>query len=455
MRRVLVENCPPFAKHVLAGIEWSTTNAKDFKAARAELKTNGKEWLTLSSSNGATKETLNFGAVPKSTLPKQGNGISLGAWLANSMRKGAILALEQVHDQDNDAPVYWICLINDGQVIAGTDILVDDWETAEMMAQGEVEALGDDKIAYVGRNIHELEFIEDSEPYPSLSEILSKSAVVKAKFKNAESSRFTAIVAGVVIGVSLIGGGGYYALDSYLASSELADREERRRENQTQRAKDEYQRLLNKVAGLPNAHKSMNAVGRTVISPTETKIGGWELQKIECIDQSCLINYQNSDLTLPDVLRRGLGNHCDTLEVSADGVDAVCEKAFQAPPLAKGENSPLVQESDIIPLLLSDQEIRRLKAQFMTVAKLTSESAYAINDAIEYPFNGSRWLPEARVFKQGEWVVSFPIRYYSVILGLFGKQQGIALNEVSLNWGNQIVELKGIYVTGEGKGNEG
>lgn len=455
MRLISFDGQAPFVKHVLVDLEWMTASAKDFKSVRAELKSNNKEWLTLPSSNSATKEMLNYGVVDQSALPKQGHSISLAAWLAHSFRQGSILAVEEIEDKQQGTPAYWLCLINDGQVLAGTDIVLDDWETVEEMAQGSVDALGDDELGYVGSATHQLSFVDAEEPYPALADVLTRAVAKKARFTNSEGNRLVTLVALAVVATTLVGGGAWYAVDAYLESEAIAERQERKRERQIRRAKNEYQQILTEVGQKANAGITALNLWATVLHETQTKISGWELQGAECKGSQCAIEYRNTDLTLPRVLRKSLGGFCNEIQVDPEGLVATCTRTYQVEPIAQPQNGAMVTEDQIASVLLSEEDVNELQAGFMTVAKIADGTAYAVNEAAAYPFSGSRWLPQARVFEQGEWGLAFPIKYYRSVSNMLNRFRGVALEEASLNWSSRSIELRGIYVTGEENQNEG
>jgi len=455
MRQITFEGQLPSVKHVLANLEWMTTNTKDFKSARAELKSQGKEWITLASSSSQAKEMLNYGVVERTSLPKQGPTVSLAGWLALSFRDGAVLAVEEVSDTDSGETAYWMCLINDGQVLSGSDIIIDDWETIESLSGSSVEALGADNLGYVGNVAHELEFAKSDEPYPALADVLVRTAVKKAKFSTAEGNRFTKLILLGTVFSLLIGGGAWYGIQTYVQSQEVADRQEKSRERQLNRARQEYQRILNEFGQMAHAGQTSNLLWDSVLSDTKTKIDGWLLQRISCQGTECTLIYSNSDLTLPRVLRDSIGSRCEKVIVDAEGIEASCTMSFPMVPIAEPGLGNNVSEAQIEQVLLSQGQINTLQEQFMTMARLAEGTAYAVNAPVAYPFNGSRFLPQAQRFQQGEWALAFPIDYFDTVSDFLGAYQGAALKEISLIWPSKIVQMRGMYVTGEETNNEG
>ncbi|ONF42605.1 hypothetical protein BTO32_15470 [Marinobacter lutaoensis] len=454
MRLIQFEDQPGFAKNVAVGLEWMTTNTKEFKNIRKALGSQNKEWLTLASSNPSTKEMLNYGVVDRGALP-QGSCVSLAAWLALSFRQGAILAVEEVEDKQEGLSKYWMCLINDGQVLAGTDILEDDWDTVEEFALGSVEALGDEQLGYVGNAANRLSFVSAEAEHPNLADVLDRAAFRKARFRGGENSGARNRVAFFGLIVLVVGSVGWYGMNAYLDAKNIESQQQRNRENQIERAREEYQNILNDLGGMAQAGPTIRTMWKSVLFPTETRIGGWELEAIECAEKDCQIQYKNTDLTLPEKLQTRLDGFCDSLTIDAEGIVGICAKGYEDTPIAHLGELPIVTDEQIIDVLLTKADLDRLLAGFMTLARMAQGSAYAINSAVEYPFRGSRWLPDARVFRQGEWSLVVPVKYIDSIGILFDQFRGVAVSTLSLNWNSRMVELRGIYVTGEEISNEG
>ncbi|MDC9611705.1 hypothetical protein, partial [Pseudoalteromonas sp. GABNS16H] len=96
-------------------------------------------------------------------------------------------------------------------------------------------------------------------------------------------------------------------------------------------------------------------------------------------------------------------------------------------------------------VFLNRSEIEELRGDFMTVASLGEGTSYAINKAIEVPFSGSRHMPGAETLNQGEWGMTFPIRYIEAVSNMLSEYRGVALGSLEVNWSSRIVEIKGFY----------
>jgi|SRR5680860_113745 len=446
MPGILLSNQPAYAKRVVAGVEWTTASVKDFKSTRGKLRSDGFEVISLTSGNPQTKDLVNYGVVNKSQLPRQGQTIALGAWLANTFRSGTVLALEKVELMRQEDAVFWLCIVNDGQVVTGTDALIEDWDAAVEIAGSTIEALGTDAVGYVGAEASELPFNDQEDESPALAEVLIKSAAQKSILKGAGGNQSLRLLVGGTAIMCGLGAPAYYFINQSMKESETAQKAEQRREQQQQRAQREYQDILNEVGGMNSAGRSVRSFWVNPIQPAMGKVKGWEMESLMCEKSVCSFEYVNTDLTLPGMLKSAIGDRCTALSFIADGTSATCKVKVSAPPLLPSNNgSGQIVESQLQDIVLDTPDIVQLQADFMTVASLGDGTAYAINEAIEYPFSGSRYLPLVQMWDQGEWGLTFPIKYMEAVSGMLGQYRGVALNSLKINWSARIVELQGLY----------
>lgn len=449
MTEILINNCPDYAKHaLLAGIDWTIISNKKVRKSTVEMRAQGQECLTLTSTNSQSKESVNVGQVPRVNLPDSGKAVSVAAWLAHTYRSGTILALEEVELRLEEKSAYWLCIVNDGQVVIGTDILIEDWETVTAFAESTIEALDSDSIGYVGGAARNLTQNTDARDCPELVEALAKPAYHKAVVKRTSSSNSTTILS-VILLLAFIGAGGtWYYLENGTEGEETAAQAEKRRAAQRQRAQLEFEGILSETGSLPAAGRTLSALWAHPIESTHTKIGGWELQGVVCKENTCQLTYLNTNLTLPADLKASIGPRCESLTVTADGINAECTIPYEGHPMVTAtDESGQIYEQDIEAALLNQNDLNRLQGEFMKIARLGPGTAYAINEPAEYPFRGSRFLPLVEMWNQGEWGLTFPVRHWHAVAAMLNSFNGIAVKAVSINWGAQVVELNGLYIS--------
>ncbi|OLF81937.1 hypothetical protein AWH63_10375 [Marinobacter sp. C18] len=446
MQSIVLPNQPAYAKRVIAGIEWATATAKEYKAARGKLRSDGYEVISLASSNSQTKDLINYGIVAKSEVSRKGQTIALGAWLAHAFRTGTVLAIEKVRGDREQSEHYWLCIVNDGQVVTGTDALFDDWSEVSEIAESTIDALGVEDVAFVGTEVNQLSFNVDQEETHPLAEILTKSAAQKAKLKASGSNQALLVV---VAGMAVIGGGGaltYKYINESIAESEAIERAQKRKAQQVMMARQEYQELINEAANSDAAGPTVKKFWFNPIQPTMVKLKGWELESLACEQQSCSFEYINTNLTLPKILDRAIGSKCDSLAFTPDGTKATCSiEVSGVPVIPASSSSGDVEIATLQSVFLKRPEIEELRGDFMTVASLGEGTSYAINKAIEVPFSGSRHMPSAETLNQGEWGMTFPIRYIEAVSNMLSEYRGVALGSLEVNWSSRIVEIKGFY----------
>ncbi|ABM21055.1 MULTISPECIES: type 4b pilus protein PilO2 [Marinobacter] len=447
MPEILLNGSPEYAKNILTDIEWTILGSKEFRKAKPEMRTQGLEFLALTSTSSQSKDMVNIGQIPKAELPESGKAVSLAAWLAHTFRSGTILALEEVEQRREETMAYWLCIVNDGQVVIGTDTLIEDWETVVTMAESTLEALGADNVGYIGEAARNLPFNTDARDCPVLAEALTKSAHQKAIIKRTSNSNLTTILTVGLLVSFVAAGGAWYGIMYGLDGAETAEQAEKRRDLQRKRAQNEFQTILNETGGMNAAGHTLASIWISPIKDTPTQIDGWNLQSAVCAESSCKLTYLNSNLTLPADIKATIGGWCDQLAISADGTTAECDIQYVGKPMiVSQEPSGQIYETDINEALLDQSEIDRFQGELMKIARLGPGTAYAINEPAEYPFRGSRFLPLVEMWNQGEWGLTFPARYWSAVTSMLRSFNGIAVKTVSINWGAQVVELNGLYI---------
>lgn len=212
MPEILLNGSPEYAKNILTDIEWTILGSKEFRKAKPEMRTQGLEFLALTSTSSQSKDMVNIGQIPKAELPESGKAVSLAAWLAHTFRSGTILALEEVEQRREETMAYWLCIVNDGQVVIGTDTLIEDWETVVTMAESTLEALGADNVGYIGEAARNLPFNTDARDCPVLAEALTKSAHQKAIIKRTSNSNLTTILTVGLLVSFVAAGGAWYEI---------------------------------------------------------------------------------------------------------------------------------------------------------------------------------------------------------------------------------------------------
>ena len=442
MDRVYIKDQPSFAKNLVVGVQWTTESGKEFKATRTKLKTEGWDWLELSGNKSDSQEMTNYGVVLKENLLKQGETASLAAWLANCFREGTVVAVEAVDLVGTEDSCIWYCIINDGQVVTGSDVLCTDTKTANAAIQETLEALGVDDPGFIGLQASELGDWNTESETTSLSEVLTKTGFKRACFKSAGSGNGSAYAVLVVGALALVVGCGWWYATNHMAESDAAYQAEQARKSQLRRAEREYRQILQEVGGKHQAGLTMQAMWDQVFRNTQTQVGGWELESIDCVAGSCTASYTNTDLTLPKHLKAALADQCDDLNIGSDGTTADCLSGYEGVSLIADE---VKTDQQLNGALLTETEVERLRADFMTVAKLGSGTGYALNDAIQYPFRGSRYLPNVEMFTQGEWILNLPVKLFVPVAIALSSYRGMAVQEISLTWGSNLVELRGLY----------
>lgn len=449
MTRISLANAPKYAKAVTAGLDWITESQKEFKLKKKRLASTGSAFLTLKSSNPQSKDMVNYGFIEKAYLPREGRSVSLAAWLAHTFKSGTIFAVERVDQgEEGGEPRYWFCALMDGQVLTGSDI-VDNWETIVREVQNNLDILESDAVGFVGKDASELPAYEGEAESPELAEVLNKAAHNKALLAPAVESRTPLIIGVTLIAASVAGGGGYWWHYTAEKKREAEERAIASQQNQIIRAQQQYQSILQEIAELEHAGRTLNSIWFDAMSDTPTKVGGWGLESLTCESGTCTFQYVNADLTLPKMLRDALVPVCAEVTISTEGLDATCIRNYESASVLPAEErtDPSLIESRIIDIALADTGFDSLQADLMTIGRFGNGSSYALSEAIAFPFAGSRYIPTSRNFNQGEWALTFPARHYQAILNGLNQYPSVVLDRLEANWNSQVVALAGRYLT--------
>lgn len=449
MTQVVIRNAPKFAKAITTGLEWTTASIKEFKIQKKRMSAQHAAWLALNGSNPATKEMVNYGQIEKAWLPKEGRSVSLAAWLAHTFKTGTVFAVERVDEgSDGGEPRYWFCAVIDGQVVTGTDT-VDSWEAVLHLVQSSLEILDSDAVGYVGKDSEFLPTKNPEDPVSELSEVLTKAAFKKALLSRATESKAPAIAGIAVMSIALIGGGGYWWLAKQATEEAAVKRIAEAQRQQIKSAQVAYQGILSDIGEKPHAASMLNSIWFDALVDMPTLAAGWMLDSIECKDQQCDFTYQNTDISLPTEIRASIAPLCSELTIPIAATVAHCTRTLDSESIVSGDksNPGFNNESKVVQAALTEKQVESLQADLMLVAKTGRGASYAINDPVALSFRGSRYLQGVKVFNQGEWSITFPVRYYQNILNTLNKYQGLSLSEASITWNAKVVELSGMYFT--------
>ncbi|KXS55097.1 MAG: Uncharacterized protein AWU57_521 [Marinobacter sp. T13-3] len=419
----------------VVGLHWDTLSKGDWKRQKKTAKESGTAFVEIPVTAGDSN-TINIGTINRSDLGSSKYNLSLAAWLARSFKTGTIIAVERVtHGQEQ---AYWMCAVNQGQVITNTDIL-GDWdevdtlvtEIAEMLAtQGDIGFIGADTEALTANSSG------DATATPLIAG-LPKSAKKKAAIQiPGQMNRMVVIGGGATVAALVIGIGGWLAIDA-LTGTDNAERLRQQRLAQMQRAEQAYRDLQTDLVARLNGAKHLEALYQEKLAPLQTKIDGWSLIEGECSMRKCDLTYENENLTDPQMLLDGIGEVCNEVTVSPEGVSGTC--------VLKVEDSGSKAATTATPTLLNGEGVKQLRSALMKYARYVDGAGYTISEPAPVSFSGQRYLKDVQVYEEGAWGLSVPIKYLPMAIQLMQEFEAISFDEATLNWQNKTMDISGSY----------
>lgn len=434
----------------VAGMTWDTVSKADWKARKRQLRSDKNALIELPVTKGDTS-TVNVGFIDKDGLGSGRTRLSIAAWVAQSFRTGTIVAAEKVKVADTEGEdTYWFCVVRDGQVIAGTDVIAD-WSSVDEQVTEIMDMIGEAEIGFIGldasRLTSNLSTDSDIESMPVLS-ALSRAGKKKANLLlPTDGGSTTLILAGVLVAGLLIVGGG--AAWFFLAGDSDQDRAEQARLRQiaqSQNAQRDYQQLLRDTGNKAQAAATLTRLFSAYLGKLQTQLGGWTFQSVECVDQQCELTFNNSDLTDPSILREGTANVCQTLDISMAGTQGECTFDATMTMNANGELEPIDADPEDRELkLLTAEDTERFRSGLMAYARNFENASYAINAPTEVSFPAKRFLNNQPLFRQGTWAMSFPVEQLIYVNQFLDGFSALSLSSMKLSWGGKNVEINGLY----------
>ncbi|WP_018405165.1 type 4b pilus protein PilO2 [Marinobacter gelidimuriae] len=426
---------------VIVGFDWETINQKELvsraKTANLEKKATFSRKIKISG-----EKKVSFGTIPESHLRGIKGGVSLAAWLNASVDRNTVFAVERISpdNSDNDSKdLYWLCVVNSGEIISGTDVVLD-WPSVNTMVSDLLDVFDRENTLFVGNGVASLDVLvgsnQGNEP---IAGVLNKSRQKNAVLKSAINSKNMLLSSS--IGAALLA----VTLGGYLYYTDLQEKEadqERTRQLQTQRldsAQRSWAETLEDSQRRAKGEHTLDAlVGQRLASMRPT-IAGWELRNIECLSGNCTAGYENTDLSQPEFLKRALADICDSVELDRPGLVATCSFSYpdRQETIDVGDRSWLLKEG----------QWDAVRSDIMSLTRLRSAIAYSFGEVEQVSFPGKGLLKNVDLFQIGSYALNTPLSHYPAVLSLFEKYPGISVIKLEFNASQQILTISGlIYV---------
>lgn len=430
----------PGITEAVIGLEWGTAVPSEWKAIQKERKAQGKLAVAFQVTDKETKETvINYGLIDKDAPELEGNSkkVSLAGLVAASYPDGLVMAIERVPNIEDEAEdIFWFCVVNDGQVLAGTDI-TGSASKIEAAIQDVDLVLETSEATVIGSGAHIRSIEADGE---SVTDLLDLTKVGQAQVQKGSNGGVLKLVLASVLSITAVVAAATFFLlgDSKPKQQQLTA--EQLLQMQQQQARIDLQakeaEVMSSAAFVPTMSGATALTGRL-----PAKAGGWELTETTCDVKTCISQYINKDMTLPGVLEVAAAEVCEGVVFDSRAESATCVSA----------SGGMTIEAVKTDWKLSEADRRTLLNTLMVFAKsLPGDAGYSITEAEPISFPGREALPAAEVFRVGQWGIQMRSDWTDAALHMLYTNKALAVDQITFNWGEDKAEVSGRYMmTGE------
>lgn len=443
MHLINIQNQPHEFPNCIVGLEWQSVPLKDQRLHTRKMRATGYRTVVC----GANKDAVNIGQIERVVIPKAGKSVSLAGWVANSFKQGSIVACERVENASETEPEsFWLAVVHDGQVAAGTDI-VASWDTIASTARETIEILGISDAGYIGSHGGKLPSNFSAKDSLPLADALLKGALRKALIAQDSTSKALPIIcAGVAAACVVLGLGGTWAYNSY-QEAQAVERAEQARIQRIRRAERDWLAFAGDILTSPPAAATIGDLWSGALADTPDRVGGWRLIEIVCSNTGCLSEYRNGDFTPPAVFESTMAELCTEITYGSNNRTAECTRLVDES-LRKPERDALTFDDVLLKFetdTLDTDTLDAFLSDVMMVFHLMKRDTLSISDRAPIKSRGQDLVPGVPSLEQGGWSMEFPLENLPLIIDLLSQYPGLSLVEMSIQGSNKITEISGHY----------
>jgi hypothetical protein len=419
---------------VLAGFQWETISKKDLGRKKKEAKLENHIDISQRIKSGGGKK-LAFGVAKK---PEQHGHqlVSLAAWLNASIEGSTVFAVEKITIEDSEKEAFWLCVVNSGEIISGTDI-IESWDVVNETATDLLDAFDGEDCLFVGNAAKSLDVLidQDNELAP-LAEVLVSGRIKSASLKNDGSKKALAVIGSAIALVLAIGLAGYAYYAKVVEEQAQAEKARQQQIMRVQAAQQQWASTLEDAKRRSEGEFVLSNLVRQKVMKLQPNIGGWALTSLDCNGGQCEALYENQNLTRTEFVVGAIQPNCEQFTIDRPGLVATCNFTYAE----KAEKVDISKRD----WLLTETQWDELRSSVMDLARLNGSVAYSLSVAQEINFPGKGLVQGAEFFDIGSFSITFPWSSYPAIESLFYKYPGMSALKVELEGGQNIFTISGL-----------
>ena len=427
----------------VTGLSWESAASAEFNQIKKQVKSDDIRACFFEAGSAEEGQMVVFGTIASADIPfearrSKGNPVSLAGLLAASNTDERIIAIqevERIEDADGgEEPLFWFCAINEGQVVADSDI-VGPWSEIEDQVLRYRSIMADGNDTLIGNGVENLD--PDAELLP-LEQYLKTSEIPAASIKALATKTNPLLIVAAVLFFLGAGGSSLYTFvlkDTTPERPQIsqAERQARMQENAEQALADAKASTF----ATADMTSSLNAIMQRYVAELPVKQMGWQLESVTCTQQRCDAQYENTNLSPIKVLREAVGSKC-LLAFDSQGETASCALPIEIPSIADSL-------ADTKFALMSKGRKELFTESLLEIGRRIPGGAFQVNPSEALSFSGSNFIDESEIPLAGSFGVRAQLSRFDEMVQILGKNLSLGYTATTISLADGTIEVSGNY----------
>jgi|AntRauTorcE11898_2_1112593.scaffolds.fasta_scaffold05135_2 hypothetical protein len=423
----------------VTGLSWESASASDFARMKKGIKSDDIQACFFEAGSSEDGQMVVFGTINASDIPfdakqAKGDSVSLAGLLALSNPSGRIIAVQSVVS-DEDTLLYWFCAINDGQVVAESDV-VGSWEEVSAQVERYLTIMNDNADILIGDSVSKL----DSSVAPrDIEDFIKEDEVAAASIKGfVTKTNPIVIIAAAIFFVGAIGTSAYtFVSDSEEQPQQAQISKVQREAAQLAQAEQAFEKAISSIYDTSDLASSLTAVFDQYVVSLPVQALGWQLTEVECTQLRCDALYSNTDLSPIKVLRDQIGRKC-VLDIGRQGQEANCANVLELTSIKESMANPTFT-------FMQDWQMEVFTESLMEVGRTLPNGAFTIQETEKLSFPGSDLIESSTIPKAGSFGVKSDLSRIVELRKILQKSLALGYTAMSISFSDGTIEVSGNY----------
>jgi hypothetical protein len=427
----------------VTGLSWESASPNEFSQIKKQVKSDDIRACFFESGSAEDGQMIVFGTISSADIPfdakrSKGNPVSLAGLLAASNTGERIIALQQVEtaetEEGDPEPLYWFCAINNGQVVAESDV-VGPWDEIEGLVSRYRSIMNDGGDTLIGDGVPN---INPDAPVVALEQYLNRNELTAASIKPlSATTNPLLLIAAAVFFFGAVGSSVYmFALKDDAPEKPRISAAERQAR---QMANAEQALAEVKAATFQTADfiSSLQRVAGDRVPNLPVDALGWELDSVSCTQNRCDAAYSNSNLTSMSTLRQAVGANC-VLTFARQGEAANCAMPIELTSISDSL-------SDTKFALMSAGQKNNFTESLMRVGRELPEGAFTIQPPEPLSFSGDNFIDSSEIPLAGSFGVKTSLTRIAELREILSSSIGLGYTGMTVSLSDNTIEVTGTY----------